>query len=651
VDQSYSPRIVGTLRPDFHSLKTLLSSPHFAGKTGEDLVLAIYNHFTSTVDGTYHFWPSDERAGHPRIRRSVTDPIKLANAYGWMICGQVSHFLHALYRAAGLRARMYGVPGHALCEVFYDGRWHVLDVDMWTWFRTPAGHIASPYELASNARALILDNTNKSNPCNLPDRSLEDYANMYDKTETVDGHVKGIRPDWRVTAHNMDFHLRPGETLMRSQKPQGRFPMPQNWTEFKQKFAREWKRHPRERYEPFRTYGNGKWTYQPKLGAAYADFELGVWQYSGVTQDESGLVGAGQATFRVQSPYPFCGVPDWSDDARIVRNDGAWLSAAGSGPIKVQVTDAEGAWQTVLAADGRLDDRVDMTDLLDSRYECFVRLELGAGARLERFRFEGYVMTAPLTIPRLVEGDNAMELRSGDKHGLTTVPWSDAIDFRSSADLAARWERADNARVEPHKDDWQKISPEKPDSPVSVTYRFDAPPGRRFAWAYVLAIVGEGPTDQPPRKAMLEYSLDGKRFKPLAEIDISNTEIQWDTTIDGEVVFVESVAGASAQPVAATGREPVERACLVPVARAGAEPVERVWVRLTSATPIGGVEFYGHLAAAEHASLPVQVTHRWRDDEDQREFTTPPGATRYTITCGANPREHTIEMRVGSVQR
>ena len=37
MDQSYSPRIVGTLRPDFHSLETLLNSPQFTGKKDEDL--------------------------------------------------------------------------------------------------------------------------------------------------------------------------------------------------------------------------------------------------------------------------------------------------------------------------------------------------------------------------------------------------------------------------------------------------------------------------------------------------------------------------------------------------------------------------------------------------------------------------------------
>jgi hypothetical protein len=161
VDCAFSPRVVGRLRPDFHCLEAMLKSPQFAGKQGEELVMAVYNHMTSQVDGTYHFWPSAENEGQPRLRRSCTDPIKILNAYGWAICGQMSHMLQAIWIAAGLKARLYGLPGHALCEVFYDGRWHHVDVDMWSWFRTPQGHLASAYELACNARALIVENQNK----------------------------------------------------------------------------------------------------------------------------------------------------------------------------------------------------------------------------------------------------------------------------------------------------------------------------------------------------------------------------------------------------------------------------------------------------------------------------------------------------------
>src|SRR5258708_670230 len=143
---TFSPRVVGTQRADFFNLDTLLQSPHFAGKKGEALVLAIYDYFTSTIDGTYHFWSPDETRGIPRQRSRVDDSVKLMNVYGWMLCGQHAAMQLAIFNAAGFPARQYGMPGHNLCEVFYDGRWHALDIDMWTWFRAPEGYIARAAE-------------------------------------------------------------------------------------------------------------------------------------------------------------------------------------------------------------------------------------------------------------------------------------------------------------------------------------------------------------------------------------------------------------------------------------------------------------------------------------------------------------------------
>ncbi len=288
MNSAFSPRIVGCFRPDFHCLESMLGSPQFAGRQGEDLVMAVYNHLTSQVDGTYHWWPSAENEGQPRVRRVNTDPIKIINAYGWAICGQMSHILYAIWTtagtAAGLKARLYGLPGHALCEVNYDGRWHHYDVDMWSWFRTPAGHVASAYELSQNARALIFENQNKSKPCNLPDRDLEGYANMYSKAEVANGDIASVRPDWMDRSHNMDFYLRPGETILRTSENQGRFVMPKGWLTFKKDFEKEWHGNPRERYAPFRTFGNGRWIYEPNLTEKYRDVAAGVWEKKGVRQ-------------------------------------------------------------------------------------------------------------------------------------------------------------------------------------------------------------------------------------------------------------------------------------------------------------------------------------------------------------------------------
>ena len=103
-------------------------------------------------------------------------------------------------------------------------------------------------------------------------------------------------------------------------------------------------------------------------------------------------------------------------------------------------------------------------------------------------------MVAPITLPRLAEGDNPMELRCCDKHGQHTVPWTQIVDFRNSADLKAQWASATNATIKPFlADGWQSIAPADESKPVVAVFRFDAPKGRQFGWAYFLTTHKEGP--------------------------------------------------------------------------------------------------------------------------------------------------------------
>ena len=641
-----SPRVVGHNRPDFHSLESILAGPPFAGKSGEALVLAIYNYFTSKLDGTYHFWPHDERGGHPAMRRANFDAARMLNCYGWAICGQNARFLYDLYRAAGLEARCIGLPGHALCEVKYDGRWHILDVDMWTWFRTPEGHIASAAELAGDAFKLILENTNKSDPCNLPDRSLQSYAEMYSKTPVAAGHVKDIAPHYSTGGHAMDFRLRPGERLIRSQAHASRFHMPQDWTAALRRWTTEWHGHPRERFDPFRSMGNGRWIYQPNLAAGWRDLDDGAWQRQGLTQNDQGLAGPGEVSFRIQSPYIFCGIPNWSKP-QVTSSEGAWLYVEAEGGVVAELTDAEGRWvevgEAMLSpaagvpeAPGR---RYDITPIVDGRYECLIRFRVPAGGRLRGFRFEGYIMTAPMSLPRLTPGDNPMEVRYGDARGLATTPWSQIVDFRSGStdgQAAAQaqagkpvppgkpmppgpWHQAQNARLEPYVEGWQMISPTQADKPVRAVWRFDAPAGRRFAWFHALAGVREGPVDQPRRRATLEWSPDGQSWRALTSIEISNSYHQWDTSLDAQA----DIDGGA----------------------------EAIWIALTSQTPITDLEFHGHLLEQPHQADSLRIVHTWLEDAQVRRFEAPPTATRYVLRCGPNPTAHTIDMSVPSARK
>lgn len=609
-DSVFSPRVVGERRPDFHSLEAVLASPHFAGRKGEALAMAIYDYFTSTTDGIWHGWPMNEREGDPVGWGDVSDPVKLLNAYGWTICGQSAGMLQGIYRAAGMPSRIRSLPGHNVCEVFYDDRWHVLDVDMWTWFRTPQGHIAGVDELADNARALIIDNPARSNPCDLPDRALDDYVKMYDKAK---GGAE-IFPFWASRTHTMDFVLRPGETLIRSQAHEGRFHLPASWKELLDSpVRREWEGLPRERFAPFRTIGNGRWIYAPDLTSRTRDVELGAWSREGLTQDGRGLAGPGILVFRIQSPYPFCGIPD-ATRLGFPASNGVWLAISGEGVVRSEVTDSEGRFVKVAETGGVFDVKSDLTQLMRARYETLIRLTLADGARLDRLMFDGHLLTAPQSLPRLAEGRNRMELRTRDKFHKRTTPWTVPVDFRSEPRLRAALVRVNSGTLVPWKRDRLCIAPPA-DGSAQAVFRFEAPAGRSFAWAYAIATVPEGPAGAPARRASLEWSVDGAAWSRGAEIAIPNTPLQWDGSMDAETVF----------PKAARS----------------------VWIRVTSATGVIALEFAGHI---EEQPLPaaLRIVHRWREGDAGRAFEAPAGKSVYEIICGPAPALHTIEMTAPS---
>jgi hypothetical protein len=280
--------------------------------------------------------------------------------------------------------------------------------------------------------------------------------------------------------------------------------------------------------------------------------------------------------------------------------------------VRVEVRDAEGAWRAVAEGRGAFDTRVDLSELFVERYEGELRFSLGRGARLRTFVFDGCVLTAPLALPRLTRGDNALELRTLDRHHLCTTPWAQTVDFRAAADLRGQAVRIENGRAVPYVKGWQQLAPERPGRPVRAAYRFDAPAGRKLAWFYALVSVREGPVNEPPRAALLEWSADGEHWAPFAGLRVPHTHLQWDGSLDGEVL--------------------------------ASEAVRSVWLRVTSETALSGCEFHGHLDHGAPPSRPLEITHRWREGDRARVFSPPVGATSYILACGRAPRAHAIEM-------
>ena len=81
---------------------------------------------------------------------TVQDPIKTFNVYGYGMCSCVSSNVEALARAAGLKARGWGISHHSVPEVWWDGDWHLLDASLINYFYDAGGDIASVEEIMAS---------------------------------------------------------------------------------------------------------------------------------------------------------------------------------------------------------------------------------------------------------------------------------------------------------------------------------------------------------------------------------------------------------------------------------------------------------------------------------------------------------------------
>ena len=138
--------------PDCTSLKSIVDSVTRDCRTNDERAIAIYNFMRLTH---YHRAYPSEPGGIPVLKE--------INCYGWSLCGGLHAEQSALWRAMGWEWRFVGWPGHTTVEVFYDGRWHYLDVFLkfYAWMPDPRNPsrrtIAGEADLAENPQKLVLD--------------------------------------------------------------------------------------------------------------------------------------------------------------------------------------------------------------------------------------------------------------------------------------------------------------------------------------------------------------------------------------------------------------------------------------------------------------------------------------------------------------
>jgi len=155
------------------------------------------------VDNRYHFFPlSGELWYH--------GPALFFNSTGFGYCDDAASVYYHIMAELGFTARVWGLGGHVVPEVFVNGRWEMYDADMEVYYLKQNGEIAGVEELELNP-GLISNPINPISNYNdgLPYSSLlkSFYASVEDNAVSPWYHG-GINP-----AYQLKYQLPPAGVL------------------------------------------------------------------------------------------------------------------------------------------------------------------------------------------------------------------------------------------------------------------------------------------------------------------------------------------------------------------------------------------------------------------------------------------------------
>jgi len=369
---------------------------------------------------------------------TVQDPIKTFNVYGYGMCSCVASNIEALARAAGLKARGWGINGHSVPEVWWDGDWHMLDASLINYFYDQGGDIASVEEIMAGVKAWYDEHPEyRGNDAALR-KFMRDWGwkkgpgilatsgfysrngwlpaathGWYSTMQEYDGSAGFIYEYGYSQGYRVNVRLRPGEVLTRNWSNKG---LHVNM-DIEGQAPGSLKAVPGKgdlRYAPEYgdvapgRVGNGTLVYQvPLAGADLPDSALRLENLvSGGETDapvlrvrEAGTPGVFE--LRMPSSYVYLG--------GLMK--GTFVVGEG-GSIRVSFSRNNGLdWTEFFSrtVPGRSEQTIDLKPLVYRLYDYRLRFELtGEGTGLDALRLEHDVQHSQRALPALVEGENTI---------------------------------------------------------------------------------------------------------------------------------------------------------------------------------------------------------------------------------------------------
>jgi hypothetical protein len=450
-------KIVSDKVADVSSLEAWKKSYLKEGMTDKEKAMAVWK----TVASFQH--QDSPPSEHLQNEGLVYDVVKMMNVYGYSFCGVASCHMVSLAREAGLQARVRTVVNHVVPEIMWDGKWHLLDASLITYFQNAEGDVASLDEVVKGVQEWLKEHPElkgndaglrkfqaadgwtgwKKGPAILATGPMFDAQGWlpakthgwYSNVQEYDGS-KNTPFDYEAgysLGYKVNVQLRPGERLTRNWSNKGLFvnmdggEAPGCMT---------------------MSVGQSSLRYTPKFGdVAVGRVGNGVAEYvvpvtdttlatTALAYDNVAVQGnmltvdsaekPGVLTVRMPSSY-------------VYLTGSATLDAvvADGGRIAVAFSDNNGLdWKELASFDKSGEQKIDLNKLVLRRYDYRMRVTLdGKGTGLSGLAFKHDVQHSQRALPALGQGENTITFSAGPQEGTVTIEGATGKSFNKGRNL------------------------------------------------------------------------------------------------------------------------------------------------------------------------------------------------------------------------
>ncbi len=620
--QVFTPRITNERLPDYTEVGRFVQFDQWRDLPPQEKAVAIWKFLNGTETGLYPVQGiyEDPDPGPEYPFYDERDVTKVLNVHGHGYCGLLSPTLDGVLAAAGFSdGRIHNMDAnhHCVTEVYYDGGWHYFDMDLRGMLYRPDGTVANIREAMTNKELW----TN-------PPRKIEPFYPLDDKAAMFESFATcKLTPmyHWYKNGHTMDFTLRPGERLRRWWQPRGGrwfHPWP-NKGGFNLSFlSRKFEQEPRglkSKHDTWSrwTHGNALFSYSPQLAEGWNDFARGAYDQSGVRQTPGGIVSeaeGGYAVFEVRTPYIIVGkVHDLLRKDQI--DDGATVYYRSLGALKVSLsTDNGHSWRAVGGTSYGRTDFIDFTQEVLNTYGYLIRFDFGAaGSGLAELTLNTWAQVAPVSLPRLLAGENRMSFHLGDRYGLATTVREVRLNLRDPAQLE-KYVVAMDADYNPlrHR---RKLSGE-------AVIEVQAKPGTGIRWftagGYFNTYLGKKAKRTANEILYSTAGADGP-WKSVARSNVPGWVEHWHYGMD-EDVMLEA-------------------------------PVDKLWLKYVGKPGVNQIWVYAHCLPERDVTRGVELTHGYKLGGEliEKKFTFA-GPEEYTVACPSEPENVYLDLYNPSIR-